>query len=702
MQFLNSSFFWVQIFVFFNISYYLLANPTLTSNNVTLYEDAHFRNNAISLTQEHGCSPPPPSSSSSPTTTFLFSDPSTYSGVGRAFYLYPIRFLDSTTSLPASFSCKFSFSIIKSPLCSFGDGLAFLITSNAQSFSLSNGYMGLPGPALNPQDSFIAVEFDTNYDPFLSDVSGDHIGIDVNTVASFASVDALSNGIDLRSEKQMFAWIEYMDNVKLIQIWVSYFPTRPLHPILEARVDLSENFKEFMHIGFTASNGQGSAVHLIDHWRFRTYWSSPSGNNVEATQEGDCFMCYFQDPNDDGNPIKLAARKNKMKEIALGLGGLAAFILSIALIMAIIFFFVIKKENGCGLRYKEGQFLRHKGGPTRFSIFEIKAATMGFHKNRIIGTGASAVVYKGSLPNTGTVAVKRFKNAEIECCRNPFITEFATIVGCLKHNNLVQLQGWCCEEGELVLVYEYLSNGSLAKFLHSNNSSSAYFLSWKQRMNVVVGVASALSYLHEECNRQIIHRDVKTCNIMLDEEFNAKLGDFGLAEIYEHNSLAREATIPAGTMGYLAPEYVYSGIPSVKTDVYSFGVVVLELGTGKMAVDDDGTVLGDWVWGFWEQGKLIEAGDSKLKGKFSKAEMQRMLLVGLCCVHPNHVERPTVKEAIKILKGEAPLPVLPSKKPKVGFQYILPEDSDPRFGGDHSPGTDDVSWMTPRSHFGFD
>ncbi|EEF36205.1 kinase, putative [Ricinus communis] len=665
MQFCTSLLFWFHLFLFFTFNFLSLSNPSLQAKNVTLYGDAHLRNNAISLTQDHGCSPPPSSSSSS----FFFSDPSSYSGVGRALYLYPVRFLDSTTSIPASFSCRFSFSIIKSPLCSFGDGMAFLITSNAESFSLSNGYMGLPGPALNPQDSFVAVEFDTSFDPFLSDINGDHIGIDVNTVVSFASVDALSNGIDLKSGKQMIAWIEYSDIAKLIQVWVSDSQNRPPNPILEARVDLSENFKEFMHVGFTASNGQGSAVHLIDHWRFKTYWSAPAATNVQASEGEDCFLCYLEDSSENGDPTNLDEKTNKMKEIALGLGGLAAFILSIALILAIIFLFVIRKKRVVfGRRTKEGQFFIHKGGPTRFSIVEIKAATMGFHRNRIIGEGASATVYKGSLPDLGAVAVKRFNKTEIECCRNPFITEFATIVGCLKHNNLVQLQGWCCEESELVLVYEYLPNGSLAKILH-NNTSSSNFLSWKQRMNIALGVASALSYLHEESERQIIHRDVKTCNIMLDEEFNAKLGDFGLAEVYEHSSSTREATIPAGTMGYLAPEYVYSGVPSVKTDVYSFGVVVLEVATGKRPVDDDGTVLVDWVWGFWEQGKLIEAADSKLKGKFNGAEMQRMLLVGLCCVHPNHEERPTIKEAAKILKGEAPLPVLPSRKPKVGFHY---------------------------------
>ncbi|XP_039006137.1 L-type lectin-domain containing receptor kinase S.6-like [Hibiscus syriacus] len=188
------------------------------------------------------------------------------------------------------------------------------------------------------------------------------------------------------------------------------------------------------------------------------------------------------------------------------------------------------------------------------------------------------VVYKGYIPSAGTVAVKRFDQFnEKAFTRNLFSTEFAIMAGWLNHCNLVQLQGWCCEESELVLVYEYLSNGSLYQQIHKTSVSSTTTLSWSLRLKVVLRIASALSSLHEECERQIIHRDVKTCNIMLDDEFNAKLGDFGLAEVYEHCCASRDATIPAGTIGYLAPEYIYTGALTVKTDVYSFGVVVLEV-----------------------------------------------------------------------------------------------------------------------------
>ncbi|KAE8712826.1 L-type lectin-domain containing receptor kinase S.6 [Hibiscus syriacus] len=207
---------------------------------------------------------------------------------------------------------------------------------------------------------------------------------------------------------------------------------------------------------------------------------------------------------------------------------------------------------------------------------------------RIIDIGGSAVVYKGYVLSAETVAVKRFDQFnEKAFTRNLFSTKFAIMTRWLNHCNLVQLQGWYCEESELVLVYEYLSNGSLYQHIHKTSVSSITTLSWILRLKEVLGVASALSSLHEECERQIIHRDVKTCNIMLDDEFNAKLGDFGLAEVYGHCCVSRDATIPARTIGYLAPEYVYTSASTVKTDVYSFGVVVLEVATGKRPVDEN-------------------------------------------------------------------------------------------------------------------
>ncbi|XP_004496496.1 L-type lectin-domain containing receptor kinase S.6 [Cicer arietinum] len=655
----------------------------LTSQNLTLFGDASFTDNSITLTKQLTCL----SSSSS---------------FGRAFYLYPVRFLDPLTNSTPSFSCRFSFSILSSPSCpsSSGDGIAFLISSTTRFSSLSrNGYMGLPSDN-QEESSYFAVEFDTSFDPSLGDINGNHIGIDLSNVVSFASVDALSRGVDLKSGKIITAWIEYRDDMKMVRVWVGYSSTRPPTPILASLVDLSERFKEFMHVGFSASNGQGSSFHLVHHWKFKTLSYSHSVSPMDMIEEGDCFLCYGDDSIGSKKKGKIFRRK-KIGEIALGIGGVTAFVVS-ALAAAVVICVFLRRKKGFVRKIKEGQSCRFQTNkvPMRLSLSEITSATMGFNKDMLVGEGASAKVYKGSLPLGGDVAVKRFEKVDdLDCLHNPFATEFATMVGCLRHKNLVQLKGWCCEGNELVLVYEYLPNGSLDKVLHRNLTSSIV-LSWKQRVNIILGVAAALTYLHEECERQIIHRDVKTCNVMLDADFNAKLGDFGLAEVYEHSSSTRDATIPAGTMGYLAPEYVYSGVPTVKTDVYSFGVVVIEVATGRKPVGEDGTVVGDYVWNLWEKNRIIEAADRKLMGKFDVVEMERMLLVGLVCVHPDYEKRPRVRDAARMIKKEAPLPLLPQSKPRVRIRPVCPNDTPETQNvvGDWLS-ADEAPYLTPRSQF---
>ncbi|KAI3464666.1 hypothetical protein Pfo_021329 [Paulownia fortunei] len=674
----------------------------LPANNVSLFGDAFLNNNSIWLTKEKKCtspSPPPP----------LFFQPSvtSLSGVGRAFYVNPVRFLDPSANATASFFSSFSFTITNTPSCPFGDGLAFIITSNVGSFSLYDGYMGLPAEIQDSsevQDSYFAVEFDTSFDPNLEDINGDHIGIDVNKVRSLASVDVVSRGeVDLKDGKEITSWIEYSDSEKMIRVWVGYSKQiRPKSPVLVLKIDLSKQFKEFMHVGFTASNGKGSSVHTVDHWRFKTLFGFvPSTMPMDAVEAGNCLMCSPGDIDIDIGSFDYHQSNRKILNLALVLGGFA--VLTILMAAVVVGCVCLIRRRGLRRASSERQMRTFQGGmmvPEMLSLTEIKSATNGFNQDKIIGEGASAVVYEGTIPNCGVVAVKRFNQENkfgSSISRIPFNTEFATMAGCLRHKNLVQLQGWCCERNELVLVYEYMANGSLDKILH-NRTNLTKFLTWERRLNIINGVASALIYLHEECESQIIHRDVKTCNILLDAEFNAKLGDFGLAEVYRHSFATRDATVPAGTMGYLAPEYAFSGVPTVKTDVYSFGVVVLEVASGRRPVDEERLVITDYVWDLWEKGFITEAADPKLTGRFKRMEMESTLMVGLSCAHPNCEKRPRMREAARMLRGESPLPVLPSRKPIVRIQSVLPEGCEEimSFGGE---GIDNTPWSTPRTHF---
>ncbi|KHN41039.1 L-type lectin-domain containing receptor kinase VIII.1 [Glycine soja] len=252
--------------------------------------------------------------------------------------------------------------------------------------------------------------------------------------------------------------------------------------------------------------------------------------------------------------------------------------------------------------------------PKQFSYKELKSATKCFNANRIIGHGAFGTVYKGVLPENGDiVAVKRCSHSSQG--KNEFLSELS-IIGSLRHRNLVRLQGWCHEKGEILLVYDLMPNGSLDKALFEARTP----LPWAHRRKILLGVASALAYLHQECENQVIHRDIKTSNIMLDEGFNARLGDFGLARQTEHDK-SPDATVAAGTMGYLAPEYLLTGKATEKTDVFSYGAVVLEVASGRRPIEKDANGGGkggiscnlvEWVWSLHQEARLMLVGEAEV------------------------------------------------------------------------------------------
>ena len=293
--------------------------------------------------------------------------------------------------------------------------------------------------------------------------------------------------------------------------------------------------------------------------------------------------------------------------------------------------------------------------PRRFEYKELVDATNGFSDERRLGQGASGQVYKGVLSYLGrVVAVKRI-SAEFENSERVFINE-VRIISRLIHKNLVQFIGWCHEEGEFLLVFEYMQNGSLDTHLFGNKR----VLEWHVRYKIALGVVTALQYLHEDAEQCVLHRDIKSANVLLDMEFNTKVGDFGMAKLVDPR-LRTQQTGVVGTYGYLAPEYVKGGRASRESDMYSFGVVALEIGSGRRTYEDGEfhVCLMNWVWQLYVEGEVLRAADEKLRKVFDENEMRSLLVVGLWCTNPNDKERPKAQEVIKVLKLEAPLPELP-------------------------------------------
>ncbi|KAJ0477835.1 putative protein kinase RLK-Pelle-L-LEC family [Helianthus annuus] len=254
------------------------------------------------------------------------------------------------------------------------------------------------------------------------------------------------------------------------------------------------------------------------------------------------------------------------------------------------------------------------------------------------------------------------------------IVALTSIISSLRHRNLVQLIGWCHDETQFLLVYEFMPNGSLDSHLFNKKS----ILKWDVRYNIATGLASALLYLHEECEQCVVHRDIKASNIMLDSGFNAKLGDFGLARLMDHE-LGLKTTGLAGTLGYMAPEYAVTGKASKESDVYSFGVVVLEIVCGKKATDKvdphSDLRLVEWVWGLLGKNVLLSGVDQLLNKEFNTTEVERLMMVGLWCSHPDRSLRPSIRQAIQVLKFEGALPNLPTKMP-VPIYYSVPDGSE--------------------------
>ncbi|TKY71439.1 BRASSINOSTEROID INSENSITIVE 1-associated receptor kinase 1 [Spatholobus suberectus] len=224
------------------------------------------------------------------------------------------------------------------------------------------------------------------------------------------------------------------------------------------------------------------------------------------------------------------------------------------------------------------------------------------------------------------------------------------------HRNLLRLRGFCMTPTERLLVYPFMANGSVASCLRERQESQPP-LGWPIRKCIALGSARGLAYLHDHCDPKIIHRDVKAANILLDEEFEAVVGDFGLAKLMDYKD-THVTTAVRGTIGHIAPEYLSTGKSSEKTDVFGYGVMLLELITGQRAFDlarlanDDDVMLLDWVKGLLKDRKLEMLVDADLQGNYNDDEVEQLIQVALLCTQGSPMERPKMSEVVRMLEGD--------------------------------------------------
>ncbi|KAG5254844.1 leucine-rich repeat receptor serine/threonine-protein kinase [Salix suchowensis] len=289
----------------------------------------------------------------------------------------------------------------------------------------------------------------------------------------------------------------------------------------------------------------------------------------------------------------------------------------------------------------------------KFTLKQIKAATNNFDPANKIGEGGFGPVYKGLLLDGTIIAVKQLSSKSKQGNRE-FVNEIG-MISALQHPHLVKLHGCCIEGDQLLLVYEYMENNSLARALFGPEEYRMN-LDWATRQKICVGIARGLAYLHEESRLKIVHRDIKATNVLLDENLDPKISDFGLAKLDEEDN-THISTRVAGTYGYMAPEYAMRGYLTDKADVYSFGIVALEIVSGKCNTShrgkEDTIYLLDWALFLKEEGTLLELVDPSLGQDYNEEEVITMINVALLCSNVSAAVRPAMSAVVSMLEGKA-------------------------------------------------
>ncbi|KAL6647098.1 hypothetical protein ACP70R_014535 [Stipagrostis hirtigluma subsp. patula] len=564
---------------------------------------------------------------------------------GHAFHPIPFQFSKMTKGTVQSFAVTYVFAIycVHPDIC--GHGIAFLISaSNNFSDAMPSQFMGLVNNHNNGNatNHFFAVELDTNYNDEFKDINNNHVGVNINGLNSVNSNSAGyysdSNGnfhnMTLASYNVMQVWVEYDGDSTQINVTLAPLNmAKPRKPLLSTTYNLSTVLTDTAYVGFSSSTGSFISRQYVLGWSF--------GMNMPPLAIDITKLPKL--------PHEGSKSRSKALELILPIAT-AASVITVGTIAILL----IRRR----LRYAEvREDWEIEFGPHRFSYKDLFHATEGFKDNNLLGIGGFGRVYKGVLPTSKLkIAVKRIAHDSKQGIKE-FLAEVVSI-GRLQHRNIVQLFGYCRRKDELILVYKYMPSGSLDKYLYDQEKKP--ILSWDQRFRIIKGVASGLLYLHEEWEKVVVHRDIKPSNVLLDDELNGCLGDFGLARLYDHGA-DPQTTHVVGTIGYLAPELACASKATPLTDVFSFGIFVLEVTCGRKPIEqtphDNQLMLVDWVLDCWRKRLLTDAVDSKLQGAYDVDEAQLILKLGLLCSHPLSNLRPNMREVMHYLNGDMLLPV---------------------------------------------
>ncbi|KAJ8748372.1 hypothetical protein K2173_003009 [Erythroxylum novogranatense] len=370
---------------------------------------------------------------------------------------------------------------------------------------------------------------------------------------------------------------------------------------------------------------------------------------------------------------KSGSKKRKKKVLILVL----SIVCGVGLLMGIGGCWLLRRRHEVLKRRRDSKIDRVEAGTgsgldsisesttlVKFTFEEIKKATRNFNRDFIIGRGGYGNVYRGELADGSEVALKRFKNCS--AAGDASFAHEVEVIASVRHVNLVALRGYCIattpfEGHQRIIVCDLMKNGSLYDHLFGSMMEK---LSWPSRQKIALGTARGLAYLHYGAQPGIIHRDIKASNILLDERFEPKVADFGLAK-FTPEGMTHLSTRVAGTMGFVAPEYVLYGQLTDRSDVYSFGVVLLELLSGKKALvmdhDNQPSLLTDWAWSLVKKGRSLDVIEGDMPELGEQDVLEKYVLIAVLCSHPQLYARPTMDQVVKMLETEISVPTIPER-----------------------------------------
>ncbi|CAK7324282.1 unnamed protein product [Dovyalis caffra] len=568
---------------------------------------------------------------------------------GRAIYSYPIRMLDPLTGTPASFEATFSFQFSNSSASSHanftggfnntgGSGLAFIMVPDEFTVGRPGPWLAMLNDACEDNYKAAAIEFDTRQNPEFGDPNDNHVGINLGSIISTTTVNASDAGVYFKDGLIHQARILYNGSRRWMEVSLGS------KPVFSGSLDLSPFLNEYMFVGFSASTGNLTQIHNIYSWSFTS--TSQASLRVPSAE-----TCESKIMERYGLGVLSSQSHSSIKEPSRSL---LIFISVMALAIAVFasLFYICRRRNNQAKAVifpDKRQRPRPPNKPRRFTISEVSSATRGFHEYEILGSDSKGTYYRGKLPNGCQVAIKRFSaqflSSQIGMDRRRLLKEISTISR-VRHPNLVPIRGWCQDNRETMVVYEFFPNGSLDKWLFGVG-----VLPWTRRLKVVKDVADGLGFLH---SKQLAHKNMKATNIFLDVSFRAVLGDFGFV-LSSTESRRFEASV------------------SQKADVFEFGIFVLEVVSGRgrleSEVRQEERDLLDFAWRMHEIDEKARLVDRRMGSVVNLEQAIRVLEIGLLCTLNENKGRPCMEEVVEFLNLDKSIPELPPNRPVALFPY---------------------------------